>query len=461
LERQKDPRPLSRNLTTAAFLTTTAVLAAIVIASHFAPAATEHFLSSAPPLYAAWSPVVGPPFLVPLAIAACLTFFTPRLLAIRRLPIFLATLVAIAFAFSLALNLGTLPHAHSFSGGGPRATIASIVEDPFTRGTEYRAAIPAIQILGVRGFAQLYPELDRAGVLPQHVTTHSPGAPILLWFLWVVAGHNEFLMCLLVALVGTAGVLPTYAIAREVYPERALTARKASLSLACSVGLLLYAFTSMDVVFMTATAVACAAAVRSPRSLAWSALWGFSTTIAAALYWGGFAAGVVGVGMIVLATVKDRNIASAMLRIALGALGGLAALLLLRAWLGIALFADLGADIGRQTATATYARPFAYWLIGNLGAFFITAGLGQSSLFFASIWARWRERAPGFETVVLAAIALLDVSTFFRGETDHNWLFLLPLVCVVAGSAADRMRAWTGISSAQALVEGALLYTYW
>ncbi len=433
-------------------------MAAALVASRFIPSATEHFLSTVPPLYGAWDPAVGVWFAIPLSLAVAFSAFAPRSLRIRRSWAFLGLLIGASFAMSLALNVASLPSVHSFLSQSPPASVAGIIQDPFNRGTEYYAAIPAVQIMGVRDFAQLYPSLDRAGVLPQHVSTHAPGGPVLLWALWRLLGRSRLLVCIGVALIGVLGSLPTYAIAKEVYGKAA--ARRAALLFACCPGLLLYAFTSMDVVFMTAAAVALAAAVRARRSIGWALAAGVLTMFAAALDWGALSAGVVAVGMWAVEMRAGSSLREVSPRAVGWAAGALAGSALLKATLGIDLAADFAAGAARQASTLTYARPFGYWVIGNLAAFFITAGLAQSSLLLTEVRRRWRARGPGFETVVMATILIVDLSTAFKGETDRNWLFFLPLVVSVAGAAAERVRTSATIGLAQSLTEGALLFTW-
>src|SRR5207245_7871151 len=129
--------------------------------------------------------------------------------------------------------------------------------------------------------------------------THPPGAPIAVWELWRLAGRSAFRLALAIALVGAVAVLPTHAIARELYGERA--ARLAAVLFACCPGVLIYSATSADALFMTATAVAAAALVRAPRSGPWAFAAGALTAAALSLTWGAAALGLVGIGVGLLA----------------------------------------------------------------------------------------------------------------------------------------------------------------
>jgi hypothetical protein len=188
---------------------------------------------------------------------------------------------------------------------------------------------------------------------------------------------------------------------------------------------------------------------------------GILTVAAASLNWGAFSAILIGLGMGVVALREGSSFRALLLRGAAGVAGILSGVLALNLLLGINLIQDFAADTGFQRASTTYSRPAAYWIVGSLAAFFISAGVAQSSLFLTEIRSRWKARTFGFETVVLIAIVLVDLSTVYRGETDRAWLFLLPLVVGVAAAARERVRASVGVSLTQSLAEGVLLYTWW
>src|SRR5205085_112864 len=166
--------------------------------------------------------------------------------------------------------------------GGVSTALTAVLE----RSSDYYADVPLIDRLGPRTFAERFPELDapHSTTLALHSTTHPPGAPLFAWVLSKVAGGSVLVVTLLVVLIGALGVVPTYAIARELSGER--SARIAAVLFACSPGVLLYSATSEDIVLMTATALALAAVVRAPRSDGWAAAAGALTALALCLTWG-------------------------------------------------------------------------------------------------------------------------------------------------------------------------------
>jgi hypothetical protein len=155
------------------------------------------------------------------------------------------------------------------------------ISAPFLRPLDYQANVPLVVSLGVRGFAERYPDLIRAGQLSLHAATHPPGAVILLWALSKLTGGSVLAVSMLVALIGVAGALPTFWVARAVAggtasgrdPTESASAerigRVAAVLFACAPGVLLFSATSMDAVFMTVVAIALAALVRAPRSDTW------------------------------------------------------------------------------------------------------------------------------------------------------------------------------------------------
>jgi 4-amino-4-deoxy-L-arabinose transferase-like glycosyltransferase len=398
--------------------------------------------------------------LVPVALAVALWFAWPRVVNMR--PVALIAVCAV-FAWVLALTLAVqslptshYPHLETVTPGG-------ILGRPFDRPSEYYSAVPTVQRLGPRAFGRDYPSLVRERALPLHASTHPPGGPILLWALWVLAGHSLTGVSLITAVIGAAGVASAYAIAREVWGEA--EARSAALLFACAPGVLIYSFTSMDAVFMTAFGLAVAAIVRAARSDAWAVVAGVLVAVAMSLTWGAFAAVPVAAGVVWLARRDGEGWGILLRRSALGLLGFGAATIALWGVLGVNLAGDLWPALHNQVGYHTYDRPFWYWWIGNEVAFLITAGIAQTALFAAEVRRRLRERRPGFEWVVIATLLLATASTMYKGETDHNWLIFLPMFvsCAGAGTRGDRNEARVAALGGvgQAALTEALFYTGW
>ena len=455
----EDRPPVERGSPRIPYVATAAVLLGFVAVSRLIPWSRVHFPADFPPLFLNWHPLVGTGAVVPVALGAVFVLSLPRLSRLRARWM-LAALVAFTalFAASLAVQSG---HIRTFRGCCLPGSGTSIISAPFERDGEYFAAVDTVERLGPRAFAERFASMDRLGqhLLPLHVTTHPPGAPMFLWLLSRLVGGSVLGVSLLVALIGALGVVPTYLLAREVYGESA--ARAAAVLFACSPGVLVYAATSMDVVFMTAIAVALAAVVRAPRSTAWSIVAGALAAVALCLTWAAFALGVVGIGVGILALSRGAARGDVIRRGALAIAAFAATALLIRLVTGIDLVAAYGVTMDRQTHYLTYHRSYGYWMVGNVVAFLITAGLAQTALFVAGTRDRWRARRPGLETVLWITLVLASGLGVFKGETDHSWLFFLPLLVAVAGERAARLRGPATAGLAQAIATEALFYTGW
>jgi hypothetical protein len=180
----------------------------------------------------------------------------------------------------------------------------------------------------------------------------------------------------------------------------------------------------------------------------------------------------LGVGVVAL---RDRRQTAAALaaRGALVLVGLVLGLLLLRLVLGMNLVADFRAASRANFHDASRARPYLYWVLANIPAFLWVAGVVQTALLVHQTRFQWRARSFGFETVLLAVIALASLSGVFLGEVDHIWLFFIPPLAAVAASGLERtlptdesrgatyLRAVLAGSLGQATLIQVLLYTYW
>jgi methylthioxylose transferase len=441
------------------YVGTAAVLLGFVAVSYVIPWSRVHFPADFPPLFLNWYPLVGPELLVPVALGGALLLLLPRLLR-APLAVLLVGLVAFCWLFSVSLAVES-GHIRTFNGCCLPGGAAAILSAPFERRSEYYAAIPLIDELGPRGFAERYPELDRSGVrvLPLHVTTHPPGAPLLLWALSRATGGSVLDVALLVVLVGAAGAVPTYAIAREAYGAPA--ARLAAALYAVSPGVLIYSATSMDVVFMTAIAVAMAFMIRAPRSAAWAVAGGAMTAVALCLTWAALVLGLLGLGVGILAVRRGIPFGTLARRGLLALAAFVATAIAVRLAIGLDLPASYARAVVRQTHYLTYRRSYPYWVFGNVVALLITSGLANAALVVAETRRRWRARDPGLETVLGATMVLTSLASVFKGETDHNWLFFVPLVVTVAAAATERVRGPATANLAQAMATEVFFYTGW
>jgi methylthioxylose transferase len=430
---------------------TAALLIGSMIVCQAIPWSQQAIAGNVPPLLAQLHPSAGPWLPVAIVALAVMLLVLPRSLDWPRWA-FLATAVGVGFVVSVSLAA----EAHGWSA----------VTAPFQRSLEYYASVPLVRELGPRAFAERFPDLGAQ--LSLHAATHGPNAVLFLWVLWKLTGGSLLGVSLLVALVGVAGVLPTYGIARELTDERG--ARLAALLFLCAPGALIYSATSMDAVFMTVVACGLAALVRFPRSGVWAIVAGALWALAFSFTFGSFVLGLFAAGLCVV-TVRERRSSIAVLagRAVLIIAGLVLGLALLRFTEGANLIADFRAASRAHYHDPSRARPYLFWVVANIPAFLWVAGVVQSALFAFQTRHRWHARAFGFETVLVGVLAVSTVSGVFLGEVDHIWLFFIPPLVVVAGQGLETtlqerrgsLRMVLGGALVQTLLIQLLLYTYW
>jgi Dolichyl-phosphate-mannose-protein mannosyltransferase len=420
------------------YVATLAAAAGVLALSRLLPSARTMFPSDLPPLFARWEPLVGPEILLPVALGGVLVAGLPRLFRAGRAA-FLVALVAFGFLFAVTLAVQS-GRVRTIDGccdpGGP----AAILTAPMVRPTDYLANVPLMDRIGVREFDRRYAEMDRPalGLLTLHASTHPPGPLLLLWGLSHLFGNRVLPIALTVVLIGSAGVVPTYFVAGELYGERA--ARVAAVLFACSPAIALYVATSVDAVFMAVVALALAAVVRAPRSTGWAAAAGVLAGLALGFTWGATVLGPIGVGVGLLAMARHRQERARVALRGLVAAAALAAFVaLLHPLLDLNLVSCFRQAVHVQLRYRTFeGRPYRYWVWGNLAAFLITVGIANTALVVAETRRRWAARRPGFETVLWAALVLGSTVGMFRGETDHIWQIFVPAFVSVAAAAIVR-----------------------
>ncbi|MFN2595512.1 MAG: ArnT family glycosyltransferase [Actinomycetota bacterium] len=419
------------------------------------------------PLYALWEPSIGPRIFLVCAIAAVGWFLKRAALRVRR-SVFLTMIVAFTWTFALVVAIQG-SSVKTESGCCARGGAPAEITAPFRDSDSYFANVALVDRLGPKEFAEDYSTLDQPPYtkLSIHALTHPPGAPLLLWASDEAVGENLLGVCLLMMLLGALSSVATYLIALELHGERA--ARLAGLLFCVAPAVVLYLATSMDAVFMTGIAFCFAALVRGLRSDKWAFVAGVLFALALMLTFSALAIVLVAFG---LAAVWGREISSAELArrgtfLLLGLAGGLGGFWLA---LGVDMPGVWAATTAAHATLASTYRPYLYWVWANLVTFFIVAGIPQAALMAWEVRIRWRSRTPGLETVTLVTLLLLTVSNVFKGEVDHIWLFMVPLVAVSAGAGLDHLTADNesrelaralGWSAFQAVAMQALLFTYW
>jgi hypothetical protein len=256
-------------------------------------------------------------------------------------------------------------------------------------------------------------------------------------------------------------------------------------------GVLLFSATSLDAVFMTVGTFAVAALARMPSSDGWAVAAGIAAALALCFTFGALALLPVGGGLALVATrpgaagrtrgTDPRSGVSAgapsgagpmsstvARRCAVAAVALIAAVAVLRV-AGLDLVAAFSATLRAHLSDPSRMRSYPYWVLADIPAFLIVAGVPQTALFGIRTRAALAERRPGIETVLLVTLAGASLSGLFLGEVDHIWLFLVPLLVAPAaavlseGAREDRraVRLPMALALGQTVLMEILLWTYW
>jgi methylthioxylose transferase len=408
------------------------------------------------PIGVPWPPALGNPDLgihpliaVSLALFAAAVVLTPRLLDERVRP---GAVALILFGGTLALRLAL---AAGRGGTGEWSKVFDTARS-FEAPNEYLPALPTVDAYGPRLFLDRFAELVPA--MPVHVAGHPPGLPLVMHLLGLDTPGRLAAFCIV---AGALAAPLTYALARELLPERA--ARVAGLLMALSPQALLMGVTTADAVYATLGLLA-----------AWPLIQATNATNATNVP-GTF----VALGALMLAVAS-------LFAWSLLAVGAWAAVLVwrrrgLRAaiWLSVicgvvlvafhaALAALTGFDpIGTVRATEDVyrlgiasIRPYWYWLFGSPVGFLLVLGIPIS-------WLALRELARGTPEAVaiFTVLAIAAVIGFTKAETERIWLFFAPFVCLAAARALHRRPGLlvpvAAALAAQALLHEALSDTVW
>ncbi len=455
------PGPARRRPVVWTRLATVAVLGVVVLVSHWLPAARADFPSILPPLFVRWIPLITPAVIVPVALGIAFVVGLPALMRAGR-TLFLASLVAFVFGGSIALALQDL-HPRLFTGCCESGGLSAVLAGPLERPQDYLSNVPLVRRLGPVETADAYPWLARpdVGRLSLRAMTHPPGAVLMAWILDGAAHDDAAVVALLIVAIGALGVVPTYLVAREVWRDES-TARTAAVLFATCPIVLLYTATAFDAAFMTVGAFAMAALAAAPRRAAWAVAGGAVSAGAVTLTYGLFSLAPLGAGLFLMAArrVRPRDL---LLRAAAAVASFAMASWLLYRYAGMHMLASFETALRVQHQLADLRlRSFWYWTLGgSVIAFLIAAGLGLSTLFVVQTVRAWRVRRPGLETVVWAAMIASSAAGVLRGETEHLWMYFIPVLAAAAAPAAVRLRREAGFGLAQAGVTQVLVWTNW
>jgi len=398
----------------------------------------------AAPLVARFAPHLSPTALIPVAVAAVVLLFAPRL--VERLGwrglLVAAFLGAVVWAVAVAL------------ADGP-AELTRPLHFP----NDYLADVRLVGSPGV--FLSHF--VSTIGRFHQHVRAHPPGLVLLLWAMDRLGMGGPGWEAAL-EVVGGAAMVPAVLIGvREVAGER--NARKAAPFVAFAPAAVWIATTG-DALFAGVASWAVALLVlalhRNGRRSVWLGLAGGVALGAALLLTYGVAVLVV---IPLLVAVSRRRLMPLLMAIV-----GVGAVMLAFGLAGFWWFEGLRASLVQyRTGVATF-RPQSYFWFGDLGAFAIVLGpatvVGLARLRDRRVWLLV---AGG-----LLAVALSDASGLSKAEVERIWLPFAPWI-LVAGSAvlgrpdADltatgttvALRTWLSLTLAAGLTIQLLLRTTW
>ncbi|KPC64020.1 hypothetical protein [Streptomyces chattanoogensis] len=409
-----------------------------------------------PPLYASWSPHLGPGTPAALAVAVLVIAYGPPLAA--RLPwrvlVLAGWLGSMAWTWSLALIDGW--------GTG--------VARRLTTEYEYLTVIRRFDHLGpaLRDFTHHLLLHRGPDSWPAHVAGHPPAAVLTfvgLDRIGLGGGAWAGTWCITLGTSATAAVLVALrALADET------TARRAAPFLVLAPAAV-WVGTSADGYFAAVAAWALAlltlAATRSVRApsaaaLAAGLLFGLTCYLSYGLTLMALIAAAV---LLVSRTARPLPLA----------LAGAAAVALVFTLAGFDWWEGYRLLVERYYQGAAAVRPYAYWIWGNLACTVLITGLasvaGLRRVLAAAPPALRRLRHgqaaadDRLAAVVLAALAALlaaDLSGMSKAETERIWLpFAVWLLPAAALLPAARHRHWLAAQAVLALLVNHLLYTGW
>jgi hypothetical protein len=168
----------------------------------------------------------------------------------------------------------------------------------------------------------------------------------------------------------------------------------------------------------------------------------------------------VGFFAMALGKVSRREAAARLLVVAASCV---VTLLLLQQFAGIHLLASFATAKRIQDGLAALRlRSWAYWTFGgNMLAFLVASGLGLASLLVVQTVRAWRARRPGLETLLWVAMIASTAVGLLRGETEHLWMYFVPLLAAAAAPAVRRLRAEATGGLTQAGVVQVFAWTNW
>jgi methylthioxylose transferase len=384
----------------------------------------------APPLFGRLHLDVPIAILFPVAVAAAIVFFGPRVVPRLRW----RALVLSAFA-------GAAVWAVSLAASRGWDALAQPLRHP----TGYLAALPLESPARfVDGF------VDGIERLPLHVQSHPPGPVLFLWLLGAAGLRGPGPAAAAVILAGAASVPAVLLAVRDVAGETRARACVPFLVLAPAA---LWIATSMDALFVGVAAWGVALMILSTArhnragdcfALGGGALFGIALHLSY---------GLAPLSVVVLAVAGVRRRIRPLLVGVGAAIVVFAAFVLAGFW----WFEGLVAAAERYRAGISSVRPGAYFAVANLAAFAVALGPAVAG----ALAGRWDRRLAVLIVPALIVVVLADASGLSKGEVERVWLPFAPWLTLASGMISGSGTEWLATQAVWTIMVQVAVQTPW
>ena len=423
-----------------------------------------------PPLYATWQREWPGGRLVPAVLAlAAVAAAAPVILDPRRRS---RTVVALGMGLFLAVGLGIA------SIDGPfhyRGVVVPAFATPLVHwASDYFGDVPKVERLGPAGFLQRYPERRFFDGLATHSKSHPPGPVLFHWLVSRIVGYDPVRGALAVIAVGALAVPLIFLIGRNAYGED--VGRRGVLLWLVTPGAILYGVTSMDSVFMVCGLASLCLFMgwwRGAPGPGRPLLLGVSLAAGTFMTYSLFFMGAC----LIVITLLDEQLRWRRAFVAGGlALGSYVAFYLVLWAVGFdpvrALRASIGYDARLMgTGIESVGRYFNQTIAQAVAFGGFALGVAVAGIWLLGLAAAARDAAGGAGRDAFAlgsGLTLLGMifSSLFSFEVERVWLFMLPLLVLVAARHLSMLGrhvtyATLALSAVQLLLAETLLGMFW
>lgn len=392
-----------------------------------------------PPFVMRWSPSVGWPCVLAVALSLAIALNAPRAISeIRSAKLFALASYVATLALGLSINAARAGESRNWwYMFAPRS------QGSHEGGFEYLPGLPVLRA-GVHHFLSDYQHLLPS--LPTHAKGNPPGPLLAMHALALTTPGRLAAACIVIGALTTP---LAYGLGRTLGDEQ--QGRRAAALTAFSPAVLLFGFTSVDFVFAALGAAIAWGLVSRGRvglaaGCALAALGSFSSWL------------LLAIPVWAVVTVLVRDGVGRAIRVGLCA--GLVVLglnLVLWLWQGYDPLAVVNALRPLYAHGTAADRPWAFWVLGSPAAWLAMLGIPIAWLLVRSLAAR-DSAAIGLATVIVVTA----VAGFTKAETERIWLPFVPLACASAAAFPIRRLTWVLLALAvQAIAVELVFSTIW